>query len=78
MGGLDALRLGRPAQGEVRGDPEGLLPCGKVDELPQGDPAVYKLKPSARRRVRYSVRAVCNGLIPHLLARAEASAPKAA
>ena len=45
MGGLDALRLGRPAQGEVRGDPEGLLPFGKVDELPQGDPRGLQLKP---------------------------------
>ena len=77
MGGLDALRLGRPAQGEVRGDPEGLLPCGKVDELPQGDPAVYKLKPQRTPESEVLREGVCNGLIPHLLARAE-RAPLAA
>ena len=45
MGGLGALRLGRPAQGKVRGDPEGLLPFSKVDELPEGDLSGLQLKP---------------------------------
>jgi hypothetical protein len=45
MGGLAALRLGRPAQREVGGDPEGALPFGKVDELPQGDLRGLQLKP---------------------------------
>jgi hypothetical protein len=38
MGGVDSLRLGRPAQGEGRGDTEGTLLFGKVDDLPQGAP----------------------------------------
>jgi hypothetical protein len=37
MGGFDARRLRCPAQGEVCGEPEGPLPCGTVDELPQRD-----------------------------------------
>jgi hypothetical protein len=45
MGGLDALRLRCPAQSEVRGDPEGPLPFGTVDELPQSDLGGLQLKP---------------------------------
>jgi hypothetical protein len=45
MGGLDALRLGRPAQGEVRGETDGTLPFGTVDALPQGDPGGLQLTP---------------------------------
>ena len=38
MGGLDARRVSRPAEGEVRGAPEGPLSCSPVDALPQGHP----------------------------------------
>jgi hypothetical protein len=45
MGGVDARRLSCPAPGEVRGEPEGPLPFGTVDELPQRERGGLPLKP---------------------------------
>lgn len=78
MSGLDALRLGCPAQGKVRGNPGGPLPFSKVDELPQGDLSGLQLKPQRTPEGEVLREGGASWTHPSPPGQGWASAPKAA
>jgi hypothetical protein len=51
MGGVGPLRLGRPAQGEIRGDGGRTLLMDKVHELVKERPGLLQFEPESASHV---------------------------